>query len=356
MSLRLSQLSPGVSERKRSSMRTPRARTRSERTEGAPTDEWVRLDGNWQVAAVGPDLAPYLDRKDPTAMALAAWPAIGSADRLVTLMGLVRDGAPAVAMPAADGVGVVVVTSACNPQGLLMATIWRRAALVGSGSSPTQAGSTEEHDDMLTAVASVLSHDGIAPLRRATAFADAALAGDTGTLPAEIGHRIEQARSGVIDAADLVREIVATLRVAPSSPPGRCELSAVAALVRERCGECDLIARWDIAHGDVILNVELAVAAPVFAAIGVLAAALNVDPVFSRTDAEWTLSLACPLSPTETERLLRLGASVRDVAGRTIRPRLALAARQARANGWRLYWSGSALLLDGMCVPVRKDS
>lgn len=339
-------------------MKTPRTRTRSERTGvPPPSDEWVRLDGSWQVADVGPDLAPYLDRKDPTAMALSVWPAIGSAERLVALMGLVREGAPAVAMPAADGVGMVVVTRTCNAQGVLTATIWRRATLVGGGAAAT-AGSGDR-DALIEAVASVLSHDGIAPLRRATAFADAALAGDAagaGALPAEVIHRIEQARDGVSDAADLVREIVATLRVAPSSAPGRCELGAVAALVCERCTECGLAPSWDIPGENVILTVDLAAAAPVFVAIGVLAAALGAVPLFARMDAGWTLSLACPLPPAETQRLLRLGASVRDTTGRTVRPRLAQAERQARANGWRLRWSGSTLLLDGICVPARKDS
>jgi len=336
-------------------MKTPRARARSERNGASPTDEWVRLDGGWHVDTISADVAPYLDHQDPTAMALAAWPAIGSAERLVTLMGLVREGTPSVAMPAADGVGVVVVTSTCNAHGAVTATIWRRATLVGGNATHT--GSADS-DDLLAAVASVLSHDGIAPLRRATAFADAALTRDSAesALPADVIHRMEQARSGVLDAADLVREIVATVRVAPSSAPGRSEFSAVAAAVRERCAECELAPRWDIADEAVILTVDLAAAAPVFAAIGVLAAALQVDPTFTRTDAEWTLSLACPLPKAETERLLRLGASVRDAAGRTIRPRLAQAVRLARANGWRLSWTGSTLLLDGICVPARKDS
>lgn len=354
MSLRLSQR---VGERKRTNV-TLRARNRGENATPTSvrgnTDEWVRLDSGWRIIATSTDLAPYLDAQDPTAMALAAWPAIGSAERLVSLMGLVRDGTPAVAMPAGDGRGVIVVTCETTREGTSSTTTWRRAALTGALAQPG------DSDHLLAAVAAVLSHDGIAPLRRAVAFADAALAADA-DLSEAVTHRMSQTRDHVLDAADLVREIVATLRVDASTAPGRCELAALHTAVVDRCRECGVEPRWDLSaadpHAAVTLTVDAAAALPVFAACALISAAVDVAPVLTRTDdADWTVSIACPASIGDGTRLLRLGASLRDGEGRTIRPRLALAARQASANGWQLTWDRTTLVVHGMCIPARKDS
>lgn len=348
MTLRLSQRS---GERTRSPVK-PRPRIRGQAAAASSTtgtDEWVRLDAGWRIVGASADVQPYLDPQDPTAMALSAWPAIGSAERLVTVMGMVRDGTATVAMPAADGVGLIVVTSERSRQGAVNTTTWRRAALVGS---LPPAGDSEA---LLTAVAGVLSHDGIAPLRRAVAFAETALAG-ADDLPEAVRHRLSQSRDEVLDASDLVREIVATMRVDSPTAPGRCELAALRPMIAQRCQDCGLVPRWDIADADTVLTVDAAAAAPVFAACAVISAAVQVNPAFTRTNAQWTLAVPCPGSAADGMRLLRLGASLRDGAGRTIRPRLALAARHARANGWQLIWEGSTLLVHGICIPARKDS
>lgn len=305
--------------------------------------ESARLDADWRLVAISPALAAALDPDDHTGMALVAWPAIASAERLVAMLGALRSGQAAVALPAADGLGLVSATTSHDEDGHLLGSIWTRLTLLAPAPPP------ESEEALVSEVASLLAHDGIAPLRRALAFADAAAADDS--LSLETAHRLDRVRSELSDGSDLVREIVATLRLPSGGMAGLTPVAEVARAAEERCRVLGLTCRWPkAATGIIPLHADLVI--PPLVALAVVAAAVGVNPRWTTTGSRWTFAVT---GVDDARRLQRLGASLAVGEGRSVRPRLGLARRFAKINGWDFHCDDGMLSLSGTCTPTEAD-
>jgi hypothetical protein len=313
--------------------------------------ESVRLDGEWRITAMSSDLAACLENDvDASAMSLSDWPAIGSAEQLVVLMAPIRAGAPSVVMPAADGIGCISIVAEHDENGRVLRSWWQRSMMIGS--APKAA--IPSNDTLMNDVASLLSHDGIAPLRRAIAFSDAALFADH-NLPAVAQQRIESVRRELLDAADIVREIVATLRAPTHAVPGSSSTASIATAIDAYCADHGYATQFPSETG-VSFAITPETIIPIFAAVTLLAAAFEGAPTWTRHERKWSLSVTCPLPVETCASLMRLGATVRDNANRLIRPRLAYARRLAQANGWEFAWNDQTLRVCGTCLTDRNTT
>lgn len=304
--------------------------------------EWAQIDRRGNILELSPDLA---DRLDPAggAAALAAWPAIGSEERLVDILGQLRSGIPALTIPAADGRGMLAIMTLTAADGT-HASHWQRCQDNFAGDRPSgRSAPTAGLAQLLNDTAARLSHDTIAPIRRSLAFVEVITTTDA-SLSATTQRHLTRVLDDLGEASALIRDIVATLRI---PQPTTHEHLTVAKAITLGCAGCQAHAvevPWTMDESQ-LLPIGPDLAEPLFTAVMLVAGVCRSEPRWTSGADGWQLAIATPWPAEIRTQALTLGGAIPTTEGRRIRAGLYRARLIAQRLGWSLGWQNHNLVL-----------